>query len=150
MLALHSREPTVAPNSGLTTGIEIMAIIAAVGLFVAAITLAYLIYFDPSRRRNHGAAPSRDHQLRGTPVLDYGSRPCPGADGKSPATVALIGVWMSTDINPKLIHRVSLADVDPKTLEQYVDKHGFLYVFSDPEMSYEEPSSTCEAALPGK
>ncbi|KAJ2933376.1 hypothetical protein H1R20_g3699, partial [Candolleomyces eurysporus] len=48
--------------------------------------------------------------------------------------VSLVGVWMSDDINPKLIHRVPLSEADPKTLERFVDKHGYLYVFSDPEL----------------
>ena len=49
------------------------------------------------------------------------------ADLAGQAEVSLVGVWMSDDINPKLIHRIPLSDADPKTLEKFVDKQGYLY-----------------------
>lgn len=43
------------------------------------------------------------------------------------AEVALVGVWMSDDVNPKLIHRVALSSVNTGTLEKFTDKDGYLY-----------------------
>ncbi|KAF5319930.1 hypothetical protein D9611_011092 [Ephemerocybe angulata] len=90
-------------------------------------------------RRVSAAAPSgqlldRHSSLK---VPEYGSRQ---QDEKPPTgDVTLVGVWMSDDINPRLIHRLALSDANPKTLASFSDKQGYLYVFSDPELGGEEP-----------
>ncbi|KAH6912578.1 lipase 2 [Coprinopsis sp. MPI-PUGE-AT-0042] len=50
----------------------------------------------------------------------------PSMPTQSPGTV-VVGVWMSDDINPKYIHRVSTVDLNEKALQQLADNDGYVY-----------------------
>jgi hypothetical protein len=89
---------------------------------IFSLTLIYQVYKHLQRISNIGWATSS--QSKRTLVDRHTTLNRTHHDG---AEIALVGVWMSDDINPKLIHRIALSTIDNKTLERFTDNDGYLY-----------------------
>lgn len=98
-----------------------IALLAVTLIF--SLTLIYQVYKHLQRISNPGWA-SASSQSKRTLVDHYTTLNRTHYEG---AEVALVGVWMSDDINPKLIHRIALSTIDNKTLERFTDNDGYLY-----------------------
>ncbi|TFK27657.1 hypothetical protein FA15DRAFT_666112 [Coprinopsis marcescibilis] len=117
--------PAIFPRQDHKSSASIPELLFTISVFLLlALTVGFILYKSIQRFRCRNQA-SREW----TSTRSWDLSPLRPRARLEPA---IVGVWMSNDVDPKFIHRIPYTESIQASLSRLVDQEGYIYVIAEP------------------